>query len=114
MIALNFQGVIMGKGWKAAGKSESAQKKGALFTKLAREIAVASKTGGPDPAMNARLRMAIDAAPVTFHPAGIVAKHTAAHVVEHEAPPGPILYALLVAGKLDPAAGLDMVGRDQP
>lgn len=52
----------MGKGWKAAGKSENAQKKGALFTKLAREIAVASKTGGPDPAMNARLRMAIDAA----------------------------------------------------
>ena len=52
----------MGKGWKAAGKSESAQKKGALFTKLAREISVASKTGGPDPAMNARLRMAIDAA----------------------------------------------------
>ena len=52
----------MGKGWKAAGKSESAQKKGALFTKLAREISVASKTGGPDSAMNARLRMAIDAA----------------------------------------------------
>jgi YebC/PmpR family DNA-binding regulatory protein len=52
----------MGKGWKAAGKSENAQKKGALFTKLAREISVASKAGGPDPAMNARLRMAIDAA----------------------------------------------------
>lgn len=52
----------MGKGWKAAGKTESAQKKGALFTKLAREISVASKTGGPDPAMNARLRMAIEAA----------------------------------------------------
>lgn len=52
----------MGKGWKAAGKSESAQKKGALFTKVAREISVASKTGGPDPDMNARLRMAIDAA----------------------------------------------------
>lgn len=52
----------MGKGWKAAGKSESAQKKGAMFTKLAREVAVASKIGGPDPAMNARLRMAVDAA----------------------------------------------------
>lgn len=52
----------MGKGWKAAGKSENAQKKGALFTKLAREVAVAAKIGGPDPAMNARLRMAIDAA----------------------------------------------------
>lgn len=52
----------MGKGWKAAGKTENAQKKGAIFTKLAREIAVAAKIGGPDPAMNARLRMAIDAA----------------------------------------------------
>ena len=52
----------MGKGWKAAGKSENAQKKGALFTKAAREVAVAAKIGGADPAMNARLRMAIDAA----------------------------------------------------
>ncbi len=52
----------MGKGWKAAGKSENAQKKGALFTKAAREVSVAAKIGGADPAMNARLRMAIDAA----------------------------------------------------
>ncbi len=52
----------MGKGWKAAGKSENAQKKGAIFTKLAREIAVSAKIGGPDPAMNARLRMAVEAA----------------------------------------------------
>ncbi|MFZ3229218.1 MAG: YebC/PmpR family DNA-binding transcriptional regulator [Pseudobdellovibrio sp.] len=52
----------MGKGWKAAGKSENAQKKGAMFTKVAREIQVASKIGGPNPDMNARLRMAIDAA----------------------------------------------------
>ena len=46
----------MGKSWKAAGKTENAQKKGALFTKLAREIAVAAKSGGPDPDMNPRLR----------------------------------------------------------
>lgn len=52
----------MGKGWKAAGKTENAQKKGMLFTKLAREISVASKAGGPDPAMNARLRLAVEAA----------------------------------------------------
>ena len=52
----------MGKSWKNAGKTESAQKKGQLFTKLAREIAVSSKTGGPDPAMNPRLRLAIEAA----------------------------------------------------
>jgi YebC/PmpR family DNA-binding regulatory protein len=52
----------MGKSWKNAGKTENAQKKGQLFTKLAREISVASKTGGPDPSMNPRLRLAIDAA----------------------------------------------------
>ncbi len=52
----------MGKSWKNAGKSENAQKKGQLFTKLAREIAVASKSGGPQPDMNPRLRLAIDAA----------------------------------------------------
>lgn len=52
----------MGKSWKNAGKSENAAKKGKIFTKLAREIQVAAKEGGADPAMNARLRMAVDAA----------------------------------------------------
>jgi transcriptional/translational regulatory protein YebC/TACO1 len=52
----------MGKSWKNAGKTESAQKKGQIFTKLAREISVASKAGGPDPAMNPRLRLAIASA----------------------------------------------------
>lgn len=52
----------MGKSWKNAGKVEKAQQKGQIFTKLAREIQVAAKAGGPDPAANARLRMAIDAA----------------------------------------------------
>lgn len=52
----------MGKSWKNAGKTENAQKKGQLFTKVAREIAVAAKAGGPHPDMNARLRLAIDAA----------------------------------------------------
>lgn len=52
----------MGKSWKNAGKAANAAKKGAIFTKLAREIQVAAKAGGPDPSMNARLRMAIDAA----------------------------------------------------
>lgn len=52
----------MGKGWKKAGKLEAAQKKGALFTKLAREIAVAAKMGGPDPEANSRLKLAIHAA----------------------------------------------------
>lgn len=52
----------MGKGWKKAGKLEASQKKGAIFTKLAREIAVAAKLGGGDPTGNSRLKMAIDAA----------------------------------------------------
>jgi YebC/PmpR family DNA-binding regulatory protein len=52
----------MGKGWKAAGKLEVAQKKGAIFTKLAREISVAAKLGGGDPEGNSRLKIAIAAA----------------------------------------------------
>ncbi len=52
----------MGKGWKSPIKAANAQKKGAAFTKLAREIQVAAKMGGPDPAMNSRLRLAIEMA----------------------------------------------------
>jgi len=52
----------MGKGWKKAGKLEAAQKKGAIFTKLAREISVAARLGGGEPDMNSRLKLAIDAA----------------------------------------------------
>jgi len=52
----------MGKGWKTAGKLEVSQKRGQVFTKLAREISVAAKLGGPDPEGNARLKMAIAAA----------------------------------------------------
>src|SRR3954470_9909167 len=52
----------MGKGWKKSIATENAQKKGKLFTKFAKEIAVAAKLGGPDPAANARLRLAIDSA----------------------------------------------------
>lgn len=52
----------MGKSWKNPIKAANAAKKGAVFTKLAREIQVAAKMGGADPTYNARLRMAIDAA----------------------------------------------------
>lgn len=52
----------MGKGWKKGAKLENAQKKGQLFTKLAREISVAAKLGGPDPDANSRLKLAIAAA----------------------------------------------------
>ena len=52
----------MGKGWKSPIKAENAMKKGLVFTKLAREIQVGAKMGGPDPATNSRLRLAIEAA----------------------------------------------------
>lgn len=52
----------MGKGWKTSIKVANAAKKGAMFTKVVREITVAAKLGSPDPAANARLRMAIEAA----------------------------------------------------
>jgi YebC/PmpR family DNA-binding regulatory protein len=43
-------------------KAATDAKRGALFTKLIREITMAAKMGGGDPAGNARLRVAIDAA----------------------------------------------------
>lgn len=52
----------MGAQWKHKGRTENAAAKGRLFTKLAKEVMVAAKMGGPDPDMNARLRMAIEAA----------------------------------------------------
>jgi YebC/PmpR family DNA-binding regulatory protein len=52
----------MGAGWKHAGKVEKANSKGALHSKLAKEIQVAAKMGGPDPDANARLRAALEAA----------------------------------------------------
>ncbi|CBL46036.1 Protein of unknown function DUF28 [gamma proteobacterium HdN1] len=51
----------MGAQWKAKGKAAAAAAKGRVFTKLAKEIMVAAR-GGPDPDMNPRLRMAVDAA----------------------------------------------------
>lgn len=52
----------MGKSWKNPIAAANAQKKGKLFTKLAKEIAVSAKLGGPDPASNPRLRLAMDVA----------------------------------------------------
>ena len=52
----------MGKSWKNPFKEAQAQKKGKVFTKVAREVAVAAKLGGPDPDANARLKLAILAA----------------------------------------------------
>jgi len=51
----------MGAQWKHKGRLQSADARGRIFTKLTKEVMVAAK-GGADPTMNARLRMAIDAA----------------------------------------------------
>ena len=37
-------------------------KRGKIFTRLIKEITVASRLGGPDPGSNSRLRLAIDKA----------------------------------------------------
>jgi YebC/PmpR family DNA-binding regulatory protein len=52
----------MGAQWKQAGREAAAQKKGQLVGKLVREIIVAAKLGGPDPALNARLAAAVEKA----------------------------------------------------
>ena len=51
----------MGAQWKQKGREASANAKGKIFNKLVREIIIAAKAG-PDPALNSRLRVAVDAA----------------------------------------------------
>ena len=46
-------------------KGAADAKRGAIFTKLGREILVAAKQGGPDPAANFRLRLAVQRARAT-------------------------------------------------
>jgi YebC/PmpR family DNA-binding regulatory protein len=67
---------VLEYGWKGSGnvaghskwanikhrKAAQDAKRGQMFTKLARQITVAVKEGGPDPEMNFRLRLAIDKA----------------------------------------------------
>src|SRR5579884_784362 len=43
-------------------KSANDAKRGALFTKVTRELQVAARQGGPDPEANYRLRLAIEKA----------------------------------------------------
>jgi len=43
-------------------KGVNDSKRSAMFTKVAREIAVAARAGGPDPDANYRLRLAVDKA----------------------------------------------------
>jgi YebC/PmpR family DNA-binding regulatory protein len=51
----------MGAQWKHAGRVASAAAKSKIFNKLTKELLIAAKAGA-DPAMNARLRAAVEAA----------------------------------------------------
>jgi len=51
----------MGAQWKHAGRLASSTAKGRIFSKLAKELAVAAKAGA-DPTLNAKLRAVIEAA----------------------------------------------------
>jgi len=51
----------MGAQWKQKHRVAAADQRGRLFGKLAKEVMMAAR-GGADPAMNAALRMAVDAA----------------------------------------------------
>ncbi|MBV8636573.1 MAG: YebC/PmpR family DNA-binding transcriptional regulator [Candidatus Eremiobacteraeota bacterium] len=54
----------MGRKWQniKLGKGKLDQERGALFTKLSREITLAAKNGSPDPDANHRLKIAVDKA----------------------------------------------------
>lgn len=43
-------------------KEREDARRGKIFTKLSRQITMAAREGGPDPAMNNRLRLAVDQA----------------------------------------------------
>src|SRR4051812_47245 len=52
----------MGAQWKLAGKVSNSSKRGALTSKLIKEITVAAKMGGPSIEGNSRLRAAVESA----------------------------------------------------
>jgi YebC/PmpR family DNA-binding regulatory protein len=52
----------MGRQWLQKNREINAAKRGKIFNKLVREISVAAKSGVPDPAMNPRLAVAVEAA----------------------------------------------------
>jgi YebC/PmpR family DNA-binding regulatory protein len=52
----------MGRQWLQKNREINAAKRGKIFNKLVREISVAAKSGLPDPAMNPRLGVAVEAA----------------------------------------------------
>lgn len=52
----------MGRQWMHAKREVNAAKRAKVVTKLVREITISAKTGAPDPAMNPRLGLAVEAA----------------------------------------------------
>ena len=52
----------MGRQWLHKNREITANKRAKIVTKLVREITVAAKMGVPDPAMNPRLALAVEAA----------------------------------------------------
>ena len=52
----------MGRQWLQKNREINANRRAKIVTKLVREITVAAKAGVPDPAMNARLHVAVEAA----------------------------------------------------
>lgn len=52
----------MGAQWKQKGRLENSAKRGQIISKMVKEIIIATKGGDPDPANNARLRVAVEAA----------------------------------------------------
>ncbi len=56
--------------WSTIKRKKGAEdaKRGKMFTKIAREIMMAAREGGPDPEMNAALRLAVDKAKASNMP----------------------------------------------
>jgi YebC/PmpR family DNA-binding regulatory protein len=52
----------MGRQWLQKNREINAAKRGKIFNKILREVSIAAKTGVPDPTMNPRLAVAVEAA----------------------------------------------------
>lgn len=52
----------MGAQWKHKSRLAAGSQKGALFSRLSKDIIIAAKNGDPDPNSNPRLRLAVEAA----------------------------------------------------
>jgi YebC/PmpR family DNA-binding regulatory protein len=64
----------MGRQWLQKKREINAAKRGKLYGRLAREIAIAAKSGLPDPAMNPRLAVTVEAARKAAVPNDVIAR----------------------------------------